>query len=182
MDNLIYLFGLAVVLAAALAGIGIRATGKVWVKASALALAALFMPLAYGSLVDLLGKPKPAGMEWDLGRVGEATVLGAKLSEDKAIFLWLDITGMPEPRYYVLPWDRRMAEELQAAIRQAEANGTGVRVRLPFEPSLDDSEPMFYAPPQPALPPKDYGAAVPRIGAVARPPPRLSAPRRARRA
>ena len=28
-------------------------------------------------------------------------------------------------------------------------------MRLPFEPTLDRREPKFYAPPQPALPPKD---------------------------
>ena len=28
-------------------------------------------------------------------------------------------------------------------------------MRLPFEPTLDAREPKFYAPPQPALPPKD---------------------------
>ncbi|MFQ5984722.1 MAG: hypothetical protein ACE5LL_04310, partial [Alphaproteobacteria bacterium] len=162
MDNLIHFFALAVVLVAVLAGIGIRAAGKVWMKTSALAVAALFMPLAYASLVDLLGKPKPARLEWVLDRVAEATVLGAKLSEGEAIFLWLDIEGTAEPRSYVLPWNRRLAEELQRAMRQAEVDGTGVRVRAPFEPSLDDSEPRFYAPPPPPLPPKDHGAAAAR--------------------
>jgi hypothetical protein len=39
---------------------------------------------------------------------------------------------------------------------QAEADGTAVRMAMPFESSLEDSEPMFYAMPQPAMPPKDY--------------------------
>jgi hypothetical protein len=30
-------------------------------------------------------------------------------------------------------------------------------MRLPFEPTLDDREPKFYALPQPPLPPKDVG-------------------------
>ena len=47
------------------------------------------------------------------------------------------------------------AEELQQALRDAGQQGGGVRMRLPFEPSLDDLEPKFYARPQPALPPKD---------------------------
>jgi hypothetical protein len=50
--------------------------------------------------------------------------------------------------------DRARAEQLQQALREAEQNGRGVRMRLPFEPSLEDREPKFYAPPQPALPPK----------------------------
>ena len=34
-------------------------------------------------------------------------------------------------------------------------------MRLPFEPSLDDQEPRFYAQPQPALPPKDLNPPPP---------------------
>ncbi|MFQ5786322.1 MAG: hypothetical protein ACE5H8_16070, partial [Alphaproteobacteria bacterium] len=43
----------------------------------------------------------------------------------------------------------------QEAQRKAKGNGAGVRMRLPFERSYDPEEPMFYAPPQPAPPPKD---------------------------
>ena len=49
----------------------------------------------------------------------------------------------------------RSAEELQSAIEEAQRNGTQARMRLPFEATLDRREPKFYAPPQPALPPKD---------------------------
>jgi hypothetical protein len=48
-----------------------------------------------------------------------------------------------------------MAQELQQALEDAERNGTQARMRLPFEPTLDRRAPKFYAPPQPALPPKD---------------------------
>jgi len=48
-----------------------------------------------------------------------------------------------------------LAQQLQNAMREAEENGTGLRMRLPFENSLDMREPKFYALPQPALPPKD---------------------------
>ena len=47
------------------------------------------------------------------------------------------------------------AEQLQRAMREAAQHGRGVQMRLPFEPSLDDREPKFYARPQQALPPKD---------------------------
>jgi hypothetical protein len=36
-------------------------------------------------------------------------------------------------------------------------------MRLPFEPSLDDGEPKFYALPQPALPPKDLDREPPKF-------------------
>jgi hypothetical protein len=37
---------------------------------------------------------------------------------------------------------------------QQQGGGT-VQMRLPYEPSLENCEPMFYAKPQPAPPPKD---------------------------
>ena len=40
-------------------------------------------------------------------------------------------------------------------MQQAEANGTAVEMRLPFERSLDPDEPRFHARPQPRLPEKD---------------------------
>ena len=47
------------------------------------------------------------------------------------------------------------AEELQEAKREADEQGGGVQMRLPFEPSLDDHDHQFYVRPQPAPPPKD---------------------------
>lgn len=158
MTSLLPLSALAAGLAAALASLGIWAPRRLAPKLAALALTACFLPTAYAALADLLGRPKPAALEWWLGRAGEATVLGSSIEEGKALHLWLRLEGVPEPRAYVLPWDRRLAEQLQAASRAAEAQGSAVRMRLPFEPSLDDREPRFHAPPQPALPPKESPA------------------------
>jgi len=41
-------------------------------------------------------------------------------------------------------------------------------MRLPFEPSLDDREPKFYAMPQPALPPKNLDHQPPKLYEQAR--------------
>ena len=79
----------------------------------------------------------------------------AACRRSEGIYLWLQLPDVPEPRAYVLPWNRDLAEQLQTALREAEENRSGVQMRLPFEPSLDDRQPKFYALPQPALPPKD---------------------------
>ncbi len=91
--------------------------------------------------------------------VPEATVLGASMRENEAIYLWLQFDGGSEPRAYVLPWHMETAKQLHQAMQQADANGTAVRMRRPFESDHDPNEPMFYAEPQPALPSK-----VPRSG------------------
>ena len=155
MTELPFLFALAVILAAALASIAIWAPRRLLVRAGALACAVLFMPLAYAGFSDLLSRPKPVGLEWWQAKADEATVLSAQLREPESLYLWLQLSGEPEPRAYRMPWTQDMAEQLQQALEEAEKNGTQARMRLPFEPSLEQRERKFYAPPQPALPPKD---------------------------
>jgi hypothetical protein len=155
MSGVLQLFVVAAALAATLGLISIWAPRRLAIKAAALAATMLFLPLAYASLVELLSKPKPVDLEWWLSHAADAEVLASRLVENEGIYLWLQLVDVAEPRAYVLPWDRASAEQLQQALREAEQQGSGVQMRLPFEPSLDDREPKFYALPQPALPPKD---------------------------
>jgi hypothetical protein len=155
MIELTYLFGAAALLAGALASISVWAPRRLAVKLLALGGTALFLPMAYAGFSQLLALPKPVGLEWWQANAEEATVLAASLREDEAIYLWLQLKDVPEPRAYALPWHRDLAEQLQAAQREAEESQTQVQMRLPFEDSLDDLEPKFYAMPQPQLPAKD---------------------------
>ena len=155
MTDLPFLFALAVLVAAALASIAIWAPRGLAAKSTAVACTALFMPVGYAGFSDLLSRPKPVALEWWLDQADEATVLGSQMQEGKGLYLWLQVAGEPEPRAYRLPWDQRTAQELQSALEEAQRNGTQAKMRLPFESTLDRREPKFYAPPQPALPPKD---------------------------
>lgn len=149
------IFAATVLLAALLATIALWSPRRVLPKLGALALSLLLLPTAYAAYAGLLSKPKPVQLEWWLASAEEATVLASSIREGEGIYLWLQLTGVGEPRSYVLPWDQQMAQELQDAMRDAERNDSGLAMRLPFEPSLDDREPKFYALPQPAMPPKD---------------------------
>jgi hypothetical protein len=155
MTELTYLFGAVAVLAGALSSITIWAPRRLAIKMLALGGVILFLPMVYAGFAQLLALPKPVGLEWWQANAQEATVLAASLREDEAIYLWLQLKDVPEPRAYALPWHRDLAEQLQAAQREAEESQTQVQMRLPFEDSLDDLEPKFYAMPQPQLPPKD---------------------------
>jgi hypothetical protein len=155
MTELTYLFAVVAVLAGLVASISIWAPRRLGIKLCALATAALFLPASYAALTQLLSMPKPVTFEWWHGQAHEATVLSSNMQEEKGIYLWLQLPDVPEPRAYVLPWNRQMAEQLQAALRDAEERRSDVQMRLPFEPSLDDREPKFYALPQPTLPSKD---------------------------
>ena len=163
MISLSQLFALTIALAGLLAAISLWTPRRLAVKGMALTTATLFLPLAYASLVDLLSRPKPVSLEWWQSSAEEATVLGSQLQENEGIHLWLQLPDVAEPRAYVLPWSRETAERLQEAQRAAEQEGGDVRMRMPFEPSLDDLEPRFYAEPQQALPPKDHADPAPQF-------------------
>ncbi|MGI9510205.1 MAG: hypothetical protein ACR2QJ_12760 [Geminicoccaceae bacterium] len=163
MIELSYLFMVTVALAGLLSMISIWSRHRSWIRVGALAVAFLFLPLAYASYASLLSKPKPVALEWWLGKADEATVLSSSIQEEVGIFLWLQIAEVAEPRAYVLPWSRDLAEQLQAAMREAEEQNGQLQMRLPFEPSLDEEKPKFYAMPQPAMPPKDLNRPAPEI-------------------
>ncbi len=155
MTTLTLLFALSVLLTAGMASAVLWSRHRTSVKLGALASLLCLLPIGYAAYADLLSRPKPVALEWWHRNAEEATVLGQQLRENDGLFLWLQFSGDPEPRAYVLPWDRKMAEQLQSAWEEAQRNGTGVRMKLPFEATLDAREPKFYALPQPQLPSKD---------------------------
>jgi hypothetical protein len=158
MSSMPLVFAATIVLASALGTIALWAPRRLAAKLGALGIFSLFLPVGFAGWSDLLSRPKPIAFEWLQARAGEATVLAGTIQEGERIYVWLQLDGTAEPRAYELPWDREQARELQEALRSAENDGTGVRMRLPFEPSLDPEQPKFYALPQPPLPPKDLPA------------------------
>lgn len=154
MDSLTYLFTATVVAAALLGAIAIRAPRHLAMRAGAVVLAGILMATAYASYAELMGRPKPASLEWAARNATEATVVASDLRDGEAIYLWLQLDGTPAPRAYVLPWSLKAARQLHEAQGQAEEQGTGVRMRKPFRDSEDGGERMFYAEPQEPLPPK----------------------------
>ena len=116
----------------------------------ALVLAGLFFGYS-----DMLGRPKSTRLEVLRSRDSDAKVLGSYLLEGSGIYLWLQLPGVQEPRYYVLPWDQKTATALQKAVEEnAAQHGGGIVMQLPFERSWDKREPVFHPLPQPKLPEK----------------------------
>ena len=163
MIKLFYLFAVSAALACILAGVSVWSHRKLWIKVAAVATTALFLPAAYLSYADLLSRPKPASLEWWHRDASQATVIGSQLREGENIYLWLQMEGTREPRAYELPWQEELARQLHGAQREAEGNGTEVRMRSPFNQQPGDQEPLFYAEPQPTLPPKQVSDQSPII-------------------
>ena len=148
MDNMIYLFAAVVCLAAILASISIWAPRKLWLRGAAVVATAGLVIVAYVGFSDLLSRPKPVHLEWAMRTVTEARVLGAFPREGEAIFVWLQIRGVAEPRAYKLPWSRDLAQQLQDATERSRGNRTGVLMRSPFrlQAQEDELQPTFYSP------------------------------------
>ncbi len=155
MDSLIYLFASLVVLSTALAGITIWAPRALAIKLAALGISASLLPVAYLSLAELLGRPKPVDLEWNKAVLADANVLATELREGEAIYIWIQAKGTMTPRAYALPWDLNVARELYTAQQTAQSQGAPLRIRRKDSNLSNESlEPMFYAAPQPDLPSK----------------------------
>ena len=155
MTEVFVIFAFLGILAAILANIAFWGRQGVWVKFGALAIVAILLPSGYFGLTEMLSRPKPIALEMARTELAEANVLGAQMEENKAIYLWLALPDTGEPRAYTLPWDKKLARQLRDAERDANETGTPVRMRRPFENSLDDREQRFYAAPPPPPPLKD---------------------------
>jgi hypothetical protein len=123
------------------------------------AIIAGFFAVILGALFfgysDMLGRPKSTRLEVFRASMPNAKVIGSYLNENNGMYLWLQLPGLDEPRYYKLPWDEKVAKALQGAIAENERqHGSGVGMSLPFERGWDREDPKFYALPQPKLPDK----------------------------
>ena len=132
MDVLFYLFVATVFGILLLSGIAIWAPRKAWIRIAAVALAVTMMPLGYMAYSGLLSKPKPRQLAWLERNVEKAFILGASFDEGRAIYLWLRLEGIAEPRYYALPWHQDTAEKLQDEIEEATKKNGGIMVIKPF--------------------------------------------------
>jgi hypothetical protein len=155
MSSHTLLFAITLLPAAALAWISVSSPRSLGIRLTALCITVLFVPLAYASFAELLGRPKPIGLDALTRQEGTAVILASLLEEDVRIYVWLQLQDGPEPRAYALPWSRAAAEQLQGASEQAARQATALRMRLPFNGTPDAREPLFYAEPQPAASPKE---------------------------
>ena len=132
MNDLIILFTVVLLVVALLATIAIWSQRRTPIRTFAVILTALFVPIGYLGLSELLSQPKPMQHEWFKRNVDEATVLGVSVREDEAIYLWLRLDDSLEPRYYVLPWQQQLAEKLQNLVDEAIRDGAAVTISDPF--------------------------------------------------
>jgi len=164
MTILFYLFVTALFLAASLAAIAIWAPRIPRVRAAALAIATLLIPVGYLQAIELLSRPKPMKFEWLQRDATVAQILGASFDEGRAIYLWLRVEQEIEPRYYVLPWRQEAAQKLEELIDNAIRQNATVLLKNPFfRKSLDELGDLNAHIVPPKLPPQKNPPLPPQI-------------------
>ena len=157
MNELFLVFFALLGVVALLATIAIWSQRRTAIRAFAVVLTALFVPIGYLGVTELLSQPKPMQHEWFKRHVDEATLLGVSVREGQAIYLWLRLDDSLEPRYYVLPWQQQLAEKLQNLIDEAINDGASITISNPFSrKAFDDLGSMnmrIVRPPQPPMKP-----------------------------
>ncbi len=157
MTELFLIFCALLAVTALLATIAIWSQRRISIRTSAVVLTALFIPIAYLGVTELLSQPKPMQHEWFKRHVDEATLLGVSVREGDAIYLWLRLDDSLEPRYYVLPWQQQLAEKLQMLVDEAIEDGASVIISDPFSKKsyeeLGDMNVRIIRPPQPPMKP-----------------------------
>ncbi len=164
MDIQFYVFAGATGIAAALAALAIWAPRPTRIRAAAIVITTLFIPIIYVQLIEMLAKPKPMSFEW-FHRGVDAELLGTSLDEGRAIYLWLRLVGSVEPRYYKVPWNLRLAEKLEDAVDDAVRENSTIVLKNPFyRKSLEEWGDLNVDIIPPPLPPqKRFPTAPPRI-------------------
>ena len=133
MNIMFGIFAASLAVAAALAALAIWAPRPARIRVLAVAVTALFVPVSYASFAEMLSKPKPMSFEWYERATRKAVLLGVSLHENEAIYVWLRPKGSPAPRYYVIPWNLRLAEKLQKASGEAARGNSTVVLENPFQ-------------------------------------------------
>lgn len=119
MSPLVWFYFAAVLAAVLLATIAIRTPRHTAPRAAAVVLAVALIPASYVALTEILGRPKPVAHEWWSERTIDAVLLGTTVDEGRAIYLWVQLDGETRPRYYRLPWRRKVAERIQEVTDEA---------------------------------------------------------------
>lgn len=147
---------------AALAWLAIWARRHDRIRAAAVGLFIIGLPVLYAAGLQSLSWARPLWAMWDLaGR--DLRVLGAKMIENEAIYLYVD-DGTGQPRSIAVPWDAKKASDLQGLFDDPANQGQAM-MQFDFEFTWETRDPLaFYPLPPPPMPmPKQEQPRAPHL-------------------
>lgn len=126
-----------------------------WARPAAIVILFITLPLFAAAYVESMGFHRPINLAWGLKKA-EIQIIGIKLVQDKAIYLYADDPSREEPRPLSLPWSNEVADKLAKLADQSQQEGGDGTFMFRFDPSLDVNANQFHPmPQQKAMPPKE---------------------------
>tara|TARA_B100000686_G_scaffold333333_1_gene399147 strand:- start:50 stop:598 length:549 start_codon:yes stop_codon:yes gene_type:complete len=156
MDLLNWFFSILTILIAAIISITIWSRKSVIYKIFALLIGFCCFIVSYGSMIEILSRPKPKNLELLNKYANELTLLHVNWVEGEAIYLLVQLDDLKEPRLYRFPWNAAQAQEYDEMLEKGRENGEEVKIANPFYPTnSEERKTLVYTAPARPLPPKE---------------------------
>ena len=156
MDLLNWFFILLTILISFIIALSIWSRKKVKYKVLSILLGVFTYLVSYGSLLEILSRPKPKNLELLNKYANELTLLHVNWVEGEAIYLLVQLDDIVEPRLYKFPWNASQAQEYDEMLEKGRENGEEVKIANPFYPTnAEERKTIIYTAPAKPLPPKE---------------------------
>ncbi len=156
MDLLNWFFTLLTILISFIIALSIWSRKKVKYKVLSILLGFFTYLISYGSLLEILSRPKPKNLELLNKYANELTLLHVNWVEGEAIYLLVQLDDIVEPRLYKFPWNASQAQEYDEMLEKGRENGEEVKIANPFYPTnAEERKTIIYTAPAKPLPPKE---------------------------
>ena len=156
MDLLNWFFILLTILISFIIALSIWSRKKVKYKVLSILLGVFTYLVSYGSLLEILSRPKPKNLELLNKYANELTLLHVNWVEGEAIYLLVQLDDIVEPRLYKFPWNTSQAQEYDEMLEKGRENGEEVKIANPFYPTnAEERKTLIYTAPAKPLPPKE---------------------------
>ena len=123
MDILNWFFALLTILISFIIALSIWSRKKVKYKVLSILLGVFTYLVSYGSLLEILSRPKPKNLELLNKYANELTLLHVNWVEGEAIYLLVQLDDIVEPRLYKFPWNASQAQEYDEMLEKGRENG-----------------------------------------------------------
>ena len=156
MELLNWFYAILTILISFIIAITIWSRKEVKYKIISITLGLLSYFISYGTMLEILSRPKPKNLELLNKYANELTLLHVNWVEGEAIFLLVQLDGLKEPRLYKFPWNASQAQEYDEALEKGRENGEEVKIANPFYPTnAEERKTLIYTAPAKPLPPKE---------------------------
>ena len=156
MEFLNWFFTILTILIACILSITVWSRKEVKYKVLSLILGTFCFIISYGSMLEILSRPKPKNLELLNKYANELTLLHVNWVEGEAIYLLVQLDDLNEPRLYKFPWNASQAQEYDEMLEKGRESGEEVKITNPFYPTnSEEKKTLIYSSPAKPLPEKE---------------------------